>query len=156
MSKNQMTTPNRLNSKEVQQLIADFPALKIPNQIAAYNANAYNIVAVSSSMSQNGTLDASFKLFTKTTSVWNRTKPYNKQAHIMGAGAQRMVVLHDPTKAVVEETDEQPNGRLTKSKKAEIDKLMEAGKGEDDKGLDAIAKDLNLTFNQVKDYIQSF
>jgi hypothetical protein len=48
------------------------------------------------------------------------------------------------------------NGRLTDPKKLAIDRLMEEGKGAEDEGINEIAKEVNVSFVKVKEYIKSF
>ncbi len=98
---------------------------------------------------------------------WDRMAKDLKSKHpmfkVMGANVfKKVVVLHDPTKPLTKESAPKGNGmfvsegRLTDPKKRTINKLMEEGKGTDDNGLNNIAKEVNVSFVKVKEYIQSF
>jgi hypothetical protein len=129
----------------------------IPSEIPAYNKDGYTLIGIGSSMDANTGVTKSWsKIFTKSTSVWNRLKPYDKLPKVM-CNCHQMAILHNPT--LKEEPVFVPfvgKGRLTDAKKEVLKEMLENGKGQDDDGLNAIAEQLNVSFAKVKEYIQSF
>lgn len=153
---------NLYNSKELQAVLAQYPSTQIPQYIPAYNAGAYNFVGLRVKQGAGISTELQVQVFTKDVNTWEAMTEAQKNPAVMGA-FQQVIMIHNPFLVVEqpqpeeeEEEDSKPQTRLTKAKKAQIDKLMEAGEGKDDDGLALIAEKVGLTFEQVKDYIQSF
>lgn len=120
------------------------------------------MLGVTTLVDDRGIVSDLMKVFTKTKDNWIRLKPYDKQPKVL-CNCQQVYILHNPTlKAApkantpIEFVPFVGTGRLTDTKKAKIDAMLEDGKGQDDNGLNAIAKDLNVSFDKIKEYIQSF
>lgn len=150
------TIPGNLSrNKELNQLIEQFPGSNIDTSISINDKNHYTFLGFNS-IQKGLSSELSVKKFTKDANLWDSMTQSQKDPDRIG-GFHSIVMIHNPhIEEVEEEEEEQPEGRLTKSKMTKINKLMEQGKGKDDKGLKFIAKELNLSFKQVKNYIQSF
>jgi len=70
----------------------------------------------------------------------------------------KIVILHNPTlpMAKEEKLKEKKVKGLSPTHKSKVNAMMEEGKGQDDEGLKAIAEELNISFERVKAYVQSF
>ena len=151
--------PNRIESKEIQKLIADNPNLDIPTAIKEYNKDFYNLLAVATEVNnKTGAVIKRLKVFTKSKDIWLRLSNYDKQPKVL-ANCQELYILHDPTLRVKKSGKFEPyigTGRLTDTKKEKINTLMSEGKGENDNALNDIAESLNVSFSKIKEYIQSF
>ena len=141
-------TPNCLQNKEIQNLIKQ--GINIPQEIAEYNKGCYTIVGVTTTVDGQNNVQHLLKCFTKTVDVWRRLNDYEKSPKIL-CNSKQAFILHDPTKKAAKKP-----GKLTPAKKKEVDAMMEEGKGENDAALKAMAKKLNVTFESIKEYIQSF
>ena len=85
-----------------------------------------------------------------------------KNAHLFGGGLfngmyNKMIILHDPSlPAHVEKQPKKEVRGLSPTQKSKVNAMMEEGKGENDEGLKAIGKELNISFDRLKAYIKSF
>lgn len=165
-----MITPNKLTEakQEIQGL--DLGKFKIPTEMQLSEKDYYYIVGLNST----DTVDGMGKIATARAAFfdikqWDRMAKDLASKHsmfkVMGANAfKKVIILHNPTLSLVNEkpldVDENgmfaTTGRMTPTKKETINKLMKEGKGADDFGLNQIAKDINVPFAIVKEYVRSF
>ena len=151
--KNKTIEGNLSNNKELKQLIERFPNAKIDTQIPIQDKGYFHFLGFNTT--QKGlAIELSVRRFCKEVGLWQSMTQSQKEPNKIG-GFNSMIMIHNPH---IEETkeEEEKDGRLTSAKKVKLSKMMEQGKGQDDEGLKDIAKNLNLSFNQVKQYISSF
>ena len=91
--------PNKLQSKEVQQLIADYPQFEEKlSTMFEHDKEGYVIAARTTTLdNKSGKPITDIRVFVKSRDWWIRASDYHKSAPIMGLGAQEVVILHDPS-----------------------------------------------------------
>ena len=150
-------------NQEMQGLVTN----EIDFLINEGEAMGYVYIAIKTKDSQDGMskIHGASKLFAPPEMHQQMTKAIPLFKGLFNGMYNKVIVLHDPTIPMVESTDHdgtikgepfKTTGRLSDTKKEAIDKLMEEGKGTDDKGLNEIAKTVNVSFAKVKEYIKSF
>lgn len=107
-------TPNRLQSKEVQNLIKE--GFDVPTTIKETNKEAYTVLAISVEADRLGKITRSCRAVTKGIMSMQKLDIYKDKASMFNA--QRAVILHDPT--IAEVVEEKPKrGRKAKDETTE-------------------------------------
>lgn len=90
-----MIVPNLLQSREYQALINDLPNTNLPQEIASYNAGAFNFVGVRVKNGIGLQRDIQVNLFTREYNMWHATKDEFKTPAAMG-NFHQVVMIHNP------------------------------------------------------------
>lgn len=169
-----MITPNQL--KEAKQELSKYNLGKfeIPSEMQLAEKDHYLYIGLSASDDSSGlgkTVTA--RAVYRNQTEWQRIEKDLKKKSPLFDGQtanvfKKIVILHNPTLPLTEEKKEkeiieysgegepfETTGRMTPTKQESIDRMMEEGKGVDDFGLNQIAKDVNVSFSKVKEYIKS-
>jgi hypothetical protein len=150
MKKNKMMMGNLAESKELQNLMKQYPNHSFPVEIPEYNQSAYNFVGV---RAKNSGLSQSLQIhtFCKSSADWMRLKDEFKTPQYLG-NYHTVIMIHNPTivakPAVKPPTDIPKKKRVTPPVKKKIAAMLDDGAS-----ADIIAEELGLTVKQVENNI---
>lgn len=141
---------NLAGSKELQNLMKQYPNHSFPVEIPEYNQSAYNFVGV---RAKNSGLSQSLQIhtFCKSSADWMRLKSDFKTPQYLG-NYHTVIMIHNPTivakPAVKPPTDIPKKKRVTPPVKKKIAAMLDDGAS-----ADIIAEELGLTVKQVENNI---
>lgn len=141
---------NLAESKELQNLMKQYPDYNFPVEIPEYNQSAYNFVGV---RAKNSGLSQSLQIhtFCKSSADWMRLKDEFKTPQYLG-NYHTVIMIHNPTivakPAVKPPTDIPKKKRVTPPVKKKIAAMLDDGAS-----ADIIAEELGLTVKQVENNI---
>lgn len=141
---------NLAESKELQNLMKQYPNHSFPVEIPEYNQSAYNFVGV---RAKNSGLSQSLQIhtFCKSSADWMRLKSDFKTPQYLG-NYHTVIMIHNPTivakPAVKPPTDIPKKKRVTPPVKKKIAAMLDDGAS-----ADIIAEELGLTVKQVENNI---
>lgn len=141
---------NLAESKELQNLMKQYPNHSFPVEIPEYNQSAYNFVGV---RAKNSGLSQSLQIhtFCKSSADWMRLKDEFKTPQYLG-NYHTVIMIHNPTivakPAVKPPTDIPKKKRVTPPVKKKIAAMLDDGAS-----ADIIAEELGLTVKQVENNI---
>jgi hypothetical protein len=150
MKKSKMMMGNLAESKELQNLMKQYPNHSFPVEIPEYNQSAYNFVGV---RAKNSGLSQSLQIhtFCKSSADWMRLKDEFKTPQYLG-NYHTVIMIHNPTivakPAVKPPTDIPKKKRVTPPVKKKIAAMLDDGAS-----ADIIAEELGLTVKQVENNI---
>jgi len=155
-----MIQPNQLAqaTKELSNL--DLGDYKIPKLIHETEAK-YHYVCIG--IRSRDALDGMSKIHTARTvySSINKWQDMKREVTsgrvktVFNGAFAKVVILNNPT--LPASAPKKPKVKdLSPTQKSKVNALMEEGKGQDDEGLKAIAKEVGVSFDRVKAYIKSF
>ena len=129
---------------------------EIPKFINKGEAAEYVFVCIKSKDNRDGTakIHQPSILYAPQGKYNKMVKDIPRHKGIFNGMFNKVVILHDPTVISIPKAKKE-KGLSPKHKKA-VKEMLEAGQGQDDAGLHAIAEELGVTFERVKAYIQSF
>lgn len=142
-----MMMGNLAGSKELQNLMKQYPNHNFPVEIPEYNQTAYNFVGV---RARNTGLTQSLQIhtFCKSSADWMRLKDEFKTPQFLG-NYHSVIMIHNPTivakPAIKPPTDVPKKKRVTPPLKKKIVSMLEDGAS-----ADVIAEELDLTVKQVQ------
>lgn len=138
-----------LKSKELAQVIQQYPNYDFPVLIPEHNAGAYCFIGV---RAKNDGLTQTLQIhqFCKSTSDWMRLKDEFKTPQYLG-NYHSVIMIHNPTikvekPEVVKEAKKKK--RVTPPVKKKIESMAADGAS-----ADVIAEELELTVDQVEKYL---
>ncbi len=143
---------NLAGSKELQNLMKQYPNHNFPVEIPEYNQTAYCFIGVRArnvGLSQN----LQIHTFCKSTADWNRLKDQFKTPQYLG-NYHTVIMIHNPTivsKPATKVEAEEPKKkkkRVTPPVKKKIATMLEDGAS-----ADVIAEELGLSVKQVENNI---
>lgn len=141
---------NLAGSKELQNLMKQYPDYNFPVEIPEYNQSAYNFIGV---RAKNNGLSQSLQIhtFCKSSADWMRLKSDFKTPQYLG-NYHTVIMIHNPTivakPAVKPPTDIPKKKRVTPPVKKKIAAMLDDGAS-----ADIIAEELGLTVKQVENNI---
>lgn len=141
---------NLAGSKELQNLMKQYPDYNFPVEIPEYNQIAYNFIGV---RAKNNGLSQSLQIhtFCKSSADWMRLKDEFKTPQYLG-NYHTVIMIHNPTivakPAVKPPTDIPKKKRVTPPVKKKIAAMLDDGAS-----ADIIAEELGLTVKQVENNI---
>ncbi len=155
--------PNQLQQAIQESSNLNLGNFNIPNEIPVQGAkNHYICIGVKSKDSLDGMSKVhTAKKLSCSINQWNKMLRQVKQGVFKAVFAgmyNKIIILHNPTLPMAKE--EKPKEKkvkgLSPTHKGKVNALLEAGKGQDDEGLKEIAKEVGVSFERVKAYVQSF
>lgn len=141
---------NLAASKELQNLMSQYPNNNFPVEIPEYNKTAYNFVGV---RAKNNGLVQTLQIhqFCKSSADWMRLKDEFKTPNFLG-NYHSVIMIHNPTivskPAVKPATDVPKKKRVTPPLKKKIVSMLDEGAT-----TDIIAEELGLSVKQVENNI---
>jgi len=145
-----MITGNLSGSKELKQLMTDYPNHSFPVEIPEYNQTAYNFIGV---RAKNTGLNQVLQVhqFCKSSADWSRLKDEFKTPQSLG-NYHSVIMIHNPTvvskPAFKPATDVPKKKRVTPPLKKKIVSMIDEGASSD-----VIAEELGLSVKQVENNI---
>ena len=140
---------NLAGSKELQNLMKQYPNHNFPVEIPEHNQSGYNFIGV---RAKNNGLQQILQIhtFCKSTADWNRLKNEFKTPQYLG-NYHTVIMIHNPTivsKPAKVEEPKKKKKRVTPPVKKKIATMLEDGAS-----ADVIAEELGLTVKQVENNI---
>jgi len=138
---------NLAGSKELQNLMRQYPNSSFPVEIPEYNQTAYCFIGV---RARNTGLTQNLQIhtFCKSSTDWNRLKDEFKTPQYLG-NYHSVIMIHNPTivakPAIKPATDVPKKKRVTPPLKKKIVSMLDDGAS-----ADVIAEELGLTVKQVE------
>jgi len=135
-----------LKSKELAQVIQQYPNYDFPVLIPEHNAGAYCFIGV---RAKNNGLTQTLQIhqFCKSTSDWMRLKDEFKTPQYLG-NYHTVIMIHNPTFKPAHVVEEKKKKRVTPPVKKKIESMAADGAS-----ADVIAEELELTVDQVEKYL---
>ena len=154
-------TPNRLQQATQELSKYDLQGFEVPKTISEKEKPYYVCVGVKSMTNANGMgMTYTAKTLYAMPSMWQEMEREVKSGRVKGmfnGVFNLIVILNNPTlPEVAESAPEKKIKGLSPSQKSLVNAMREEGKGENDEGLKNIAKEVGVSFERVKAYIQSF
>jgi len=139
---------NLAGSKELQNLMKQYPNSNFPVEIPEYNQTAYNFIGVRAK-NTGLTQDLQIHTFCKSSADWNRLKDEFKTPQFLG-NYHSVIMIHNPTlkPAVKPATDTPKKKRVTPPIKKKIATMYGEGAS-----ADVIAEQLGISVQQVENNI---
>ena len=145
-----MMMGNLAGSKELQNLMKQYPNHSFPVEIPEHNQSGYNFIGVrakNTGLAQN----LQIHTFCKSTADWNRLKDQFKTPQYLG-NYHTVIMIHNPTivskPAVKPPTNVPKKKRVTPPVKKKIATMLDDGAS-----ADVIAEELGLSVKQVENNI---
>lgn len=141
-----MMMGNLASSKELRNLISQYPNHSFPVEIPVYNETAYCFIGVrakNTGLSQN----LQIHTFCKSSADWARLKDEFKTPHFLG-NYHSVIMIHNPTIVSKPIVDVSKKKRVTPPIKKKIASMLSDGASSD-----VIADELGITVNQVENNI---
>ncbi len=141
---------NLAGSKELQNLMKQYPNHSFPVEIPEHNQSGYNFIGV---RAKNNGLQQILQIhtFCKSTADWNRLKDQFKTPQYLG-NYHTVIMIHNPTivskPAVKPATEKVKKKRVTPPVKKKIATMLDEGAS-----ADVIAEELGLSVKQVENNI---
>lgn len=159
MKNDKRATPNQLHQATQELKGIDLGGFVIPTEIASGEKSEYVCVCIKSKDNVSGTAKVHHaRLCYAPIDKWREMLSAVKAGIVKGVfnGVFNLVViLNNPTMPEVKPKEEKVK-ELSPIQKKKVNDLMEDGNGQDDEGLKAIAKEVNVSFARIKAYIKSF
>lgn len=128
-------------SKELEQVMKQYPSYDFPVLIPEHNAGAYCFIGIRAK-NQGISQSLQVRQFCKSTADWNMLKDEFKTPEYMG-NFHIVIMIHNPTMVVAA-----PKKRVTPPVKKKIEAMLTDGAS-----ADVIAEELGLTVEQVEKYL---
>ena len=141
-----MIAGNLSKSKELAQVISQFPNHQFPTEIPEHNKTGYNFIGVRVKQGKGLSQTLQIHQFCKSTSSWHAMAEEFKNPQSMGNYSQ-VIMIHNPE--IVEKSESKPKKRVTAPVKKKISNLIDDGKSSDE-----IAQELGLSEDQVNKSIK--
>ncbi len=141
---------NLAGSKELQNLMKQYPNHNFPVEIPEYNQTAYCFIGV---RARNTGLTQNLQIhtFCKSSADWNRLKDQFKTPQYLG-NYHSVIMIHNPTivskPAAKVEAPKKKKKRVTPPVKKKIATMLDEGAS-----ADVIAEELGLSVKQVENNI---
>jgi hypothetical protein len=149
MKKSKMMMGNQAGSKELQNLMKQYPNHSFPVEIPEHNQTGYCFVGVRA-RNTGLTQDLQIHTFCKSSADWNRLKEEYKSPQYLG-NYHTVIMIHNPTivsKPAVKPATDTPKKRVTPPIKKKIVSMFGEGAS-----ADVIAEELGLSVKQVENNI---
>lgn len=147
-----MMMGNLAGSKELLNLMKQYPNSNFPVEIPEYNQTAYSFIGVRAK-NTGLTQDLQIHTFCKSSADWNRLKDEFKTPQFLG-NYHSVIMIHNPTlKPTVKppteiEEDKPKKKRVTPPIKKKIATMLDEGAS-----ADVIAEELGISVQQVENNI---
>lgn len=158
-----MMKPNLLQQATQELSNLNLGQFEIPTEYKVSDLKAHYIcIGIKSKDSADGLHKVhSARMLGAGLNFWRKMQRQVQQGTFKSLFAgiyDKIVILHNPTLPMAKE--EKPKEKkvkgLSPTHKSLVKEKLEAGEGQDDEGLKAIAEEINVSFERVKAYVQSF
>lgn len=141
-----MIAGNLSSSKELAQVMSQFPEHTFPSDIPEHNQTGYNFIGIRVKQGKGLSQTLQIHQFCKSSAAWAALADEYKNAQSLGNYSQ-IIMIHNPE--LTEKKESKPKKRVTTPVKKKISKLLEDGKSSDE-----IAQELGLSESQVTNSIK--